>query len=206
MPAAAGISILIPWRTDHDHRERLWAHLEPLWRALPYELCTATDGADDGAPFSYAAAANTAARAATGDVLITYGADQLPDVAAIDHAATVAREHGWAMLFTTTGFYSPFATQQILAGANPDHLGVETVEPHCTGLMAVRHDIWNDVGGMDERFHGWGYEDAALRDELTRRYGRPETRPGMLRCLWHTTRHHTYSGPNADLYHREYAP
>jgi hypothetical protein len=200
------VSILIPWRTDHGHRERLWTHLRPLWEALPYQLCVASDGAEDGQPFDYAAAANKAAAEATGAVFITWGADQFPDPAAIGSAAERATVWGWSRVFDRNGTYSPFATEQILAGADPQHLGVELIEPHCTGIIAVRRDIWHAVGGMDERFHGWGYEDAALRDRLIRDYGKPPVRSGMLMGLWHPVRHRVYTGANADLYHREYAP
>lgn len=201
-----GVSILIPWRTDHGHRECLWTYLRPLWEALPYQLCVADDGAEDGAPFSYAAAANRAAAEATGDVLITWGADQLPDDIAIDGAANLARSHGWSRLFARTGYYSPFHTEAILGGADPDRLPLEAIEPHCTGIMAIRRDTWDDAGGMDERFHGWGYEDAALRDLLIRRHGDLLAVRSTLRCLWHPVRHRVYTGPNAELYYREYAP
>lgn len=201
------VSVLIPWRTDHGHRERLWTYLRPLWEALPVELCVTDDGGEDGAPFSYAAGANRAAATATGDVLITWGADQLPDMAAIEAAAAVADWHGWSMVFTRTGYYSPFHTEAILGGANPSQFLLEQIENHCTGIIAVRRDVWKAVGGMDERFRGWGYEDAALRDRLTRDHHPRLPAPShMLRCLWHPVRHRVYTGPNADLYYREYAP
>ena len=200
------VSILIPWRSDHSHRERLWSYLRPRWEALPYQLCVASDGAEDGAPFDYAAAANKAAAEATGDVLITWGADQFPDAHAIDAAAETATTWGWAMAFDRNATFSPFDTEQILAGANHRLLGPEIIEPHCTGIIAVRRSIWDAIGGMDERFHGWGYEDAALRDRLIRDYGKPPVRPGTLLGLWHPVRHRVYTGPNAELYYREYAP
>lgn len=200
------VSILIPWRTDHGHRERLWTYLRPLWEALPVELCVASDGREDGEPFDYAAAANKAATEATGAVLITWGADQFPDPAAIDSAAKRATAWGWSMVFDRNGTYSPFDTEQILDGADPTRLSPELFEPHCTGIIAVRRSIWDAVGGMDERFHGWGYEDAALRDRLTRDYGKPPVRPGTLMGLWHPVRHRIYTGANAELYYREYAP
>lgn len=200
------VSVLIPWRTDHGHRERLWNHLRPRWEQLDVELCVATDGAEDGAPFSYATAANRAAKQASGDVLITWGADQLPDMEAIQAAAAVARERHWSMVFEYNGTFSPFDTEQILAGANPATLRPEVFEAHCTGIIAVRRDVWDELGGMDERFVGWGYEDAALRDKLIWQYGRPAVRDRTLLCLWHPVRHRVYTGANAELYYREYAP
>lgn len=200
------ISVLIPWRTDHGHRERLWNYLRPQWEQLDVELCIASDGAPDGAPFSYAAAANRAAQQAAGNVLITWGADQLPDMEAIRSAAARASRLGWSMVFTRNATYSPLDTEAILGGANPAYLRPETYEDHCTGIIAVARDIWTKVGGMDERFIGWGYEDAALRDRLARDYKKPYTPPGTLLGLWHPVRHRIYTGPNADLYHREYAP
>lgn len=200
------VSVLIPWRTDHGHRERLWTYLRPLWQALPNELVTASDGRADGEPFDYATAANRAASEAAGSIYVTWGADQLPDQAAINTAAETARTRGWAGVFTRTAYWSPFDTERILAGANPGPIRPETVYDNATGILAVRADAWNAIGGMDERFHGWGYEDAALRARLTSDYGHTPTRPGTLRGLWHPVRHRVFTGPNAELYYREYAP
>ena len=43
----------------------------------------------------------------------------------------------------------------------------------CIPGIAVRTDAFDEVGGMDERFQGWGPEDAALRVKLATLFGDP---------------------------------
>ncbi len=65
------------------------------------------------------------------------------------------------------------------------------------GCSAVRRDLFLELGGLDERFSGWGYEDLEFNgraDEagVTRRL------PGELRHLWHGARREDDSPFDAD--------
>lgn len=152
------VSVLIPWRTDNGHRARVFAHIRELWAQLPVQLVIGADSETE-TPFNVARAFNDAARHATGDVFVLFGADQLPDLDAVHAAAAHALEHdSWAPLFASTGAYRELDTDLILKGADPARYDFSQWAPFCTGILAVSRGAWSRVNGMDERFFGWGCE------------------------------------------------
>lgn len=179
------ISVLIPWRTDHGHRARVFAHVRALWSKLPVQFVVGADY-DTESPFNVSRAFNDAARHATGDVFVLFGADQLPDLDAVQAAAAFALENeSWAPLFAGTGGYREIDTDLILRGADPARYNFSQWAPFCTGIVAVTPRVWNDIGGMDERFYGWGAEDSALRLVLGNLHPSDYEPTDTLRCLWH---------------------
>lgn len=201
------ISILIGWRSADPNRIRLWEYCLPLWKPLigdDIEVCVADDGVTEG-PFSRAVAFNRAAAQASGDVLITWGADMLPDEDAIRAAAEVAREHGWSLVFDASGAFTPGQTDAVLAGAEPWSLRPTITSCYPAGILAVRRDAWDAAGGMDERFGtGYGYEDCALRNWLGHRYGTHRSAGHTLGCLFHP-HVDVPAGENHKVFWSEYA-
>jgi GT2 family glycosyltransferase len=62
---------------------------------------------------------------------------------------------------------------------------VETPEPAVGGAVVVSRAAFEEVGGYDERFVGWGWEDTSFAIALEKLCG-PQTRvPGPLYHLWH---------------------
>lgn len=197
-------SVLVAWRSADPVRIRLWNHCWPLWEQLPVQLCVSDDGNATG-PFARAAAWNRAAKSAAGDVFVVWGADMLPDLAAIQDAASVAQEHGWARVFSRIISYTAGQTDAILAGADPLSIVAHNAPYDVPGVLAVRRDVWDAVGGMDERFGvGYGYEDCALRNLLAHRYGAHRARAQhAVRCLYHS--HTQEPAPaNSRLFREEY--
>lgn len=182
------VSVLIGWRSDDPARIRLWDHCRPLWEQAAgrvIQVCVADDGATDG-PFSRAAAFNRAAAMATGDVFLTWGADHLPNQKAARAAARVAREQGWSFVFDSCVSYTADETDAILSGIDPATLHGQASHGDVPGILAVRRDVWEAVGGLDERFGaGYGYEDCALRNLLASRYGVHRSPGYTLACLYH---------------------
>lgn len=69
-------------------------------------------------------------------------------------------------------------------------------EGACSGILVVHRDTWYKLGGFDERYIGWGYEDIdfAIRHQFEREHGtcwgmwhppedRSESAPANLRLL-----------------------
>lgn len=200
------ISVCIPWRSDDPSRIAAWRACERAWKTSGLDYVAASD--EQTGPFARARAINNAAAHSFGNVIVIHGADQLPDLAAIEDAAWDAEVFGWAFVYSRVQMFSPEQTQAYI---ELDVLpSVEAHPPHdylCPGLLAVRRDLWATVGGMDERFGtGYGYEDCALRNRLasvagTGALGRAQ---GLLRSLWHP--HAGDPDPaNHDLFWREYA-
>lgn len=77
---------------------------------------------------------------------------------------------------------------------NHDH---ETTGPHhntYSGIFAVNAGLWDTVGGFDERFIGWGYEDWAFMWSCMT-LGRIERSPGgTCNHLWHPRQHENEAG------------
>jgi len=192
------ISVLIPWRSDGGARERVWNYLLPLWEQTGADICVGTD--TGVGPFNCSMAQNNAFAQAKHDTLVMFGADQLPDVQAMRDAEQALHSGlSWLPIMAQTSYYSRAATERILNGANPDDVEVDYTLEFCTGLVALTRQAYYAVGGMDERFVGWGYEDAAFRQSLAGMFGAPAALPHVLRCLWHETTHRVTESPNRAL-------
>ncbi len=179
------ISICIPWRSDHGWRETLFEWVLPAWHDTGFEICVGVD--DDGGPINVSRALNRARAQATGDVLVVAAADHIPVPEAALSASRIAAVHGWSPVFAATAGITRDATEKVIAGEPVNIAASITGQvPFCTALLAVRRDVWDAVGGWDERFHGWGCEDTAFRLTLETLYPDPPW-PEPLRtiALWH---------------------
>lgn len=186
------LSVLLPWRSDDPHRIAAWDHNRPRWEALGVQLCVSDDGRTGG-PFSLARAVNKARRQATGQHLAVFGADHVPpDQDRLAWIFARLNRHPWTMVYAATRIFSPMSTQRILAGRTPSPAMDSHLIGMCEGIFAVRADVWDDVGGFDERFVGWGAEDTAFKTMLRALHpgGRLDG-VGEAWALWHPDRHGT---------------
>lgn len=188
------ISILIPWRTDNGQRERLWDHCRQVWEQSSYEIVTGTD--QGYGPFNIAKAFNQAARKATGEYFILYGADHLPDFDRVEWATEQLTTQKWCALYAETAGLSQTDTNAILAGFNADNITPTQVAPFCTAIIGIRRDAWID---FDQRFTGWGGEDTAWRMVLETLYGPTPQPSGRLRCLYHEAAPRSHTDHNFAL-------
>lgn len=189
------ISVLIPFRGDNGGwRDRAWDHCKKLWDVLDVELVVGTD--DGQGPFKIAQAFNDAARRATGDVFILYGADHLPSWGRILWAVEQLQTRPWCALYANTSGYGLTSTNAIFAGANPKNVPTGPVAPFCTAIIGIRRDSWIPY---DERFIGWGCEDSAWRLMLETIYGLSPEPSGTLMCLYHEGAPRDYFTGNAAL-------
>lgn len=179
------MSVCIPWRSDHGWRETLFDWVRPAWESTGFHVCVGVD--DDGGPINVSRALNRARTQSIADVLVIASADHIPHAEAVREAADAARIHGWASVFTATAGITREATEAIISGRriNVDQAITGEV-PFCTALLAVRADVWDGIGGWDERFHGWGCEDTAFRLVLETLYpSPPQLTPRRTIALWH---------------------
>lgn len=180
------ISVLIPWRSTDPDRIRAWRYNLRLWRRLPVELCVADDGREGA--FSVARAVNRARRMASGDMLAVFGADHIPDATKLEWIADRLSALPWTGVYAGTQLLSPAGTRLILHGmpVAPVARAYAYRIDMCLGIVAVRAEVWDDTGGMDERFIGWGAEDVAHRLALASLY--PDGRgdgEGDVVTMWH---------------------
>lgn len=190
--------ILVPRRTDHGPRDRTWAWVRDWWQAelgLPiYEgLHDERDG--DGL-FSRSLAVNRAAQAATSelpewDVALIIDSDVFCHPPRVREALERALETGDRLVlpFDRRHNLGPSGSSAIMAGDRGSwrRYIARTYTDMCSSAVAVPRRLWDAVGGFDEQFRGWGFEDNAFA-AACETYGAPLERiPGELWHLWHPT-------------------
>lgn len=188
------VAILVPRRADGGHRDRLWDFARKRWET-DFPDWPIIEGHHNTGPFDRSAALNTAAREASDwDVAVVIDADVLAnrDAArtAVDVAAATGRmvvSHNERVMLTREG------TKKVLAGYTGSWRarGIEerTYTDSVSCCVAIPRKLWDLVGGFDERFSGWGYEDTAF--EITAETLSGETLIRLTSELFHL--HHAVS-------------
>jgi hypothetical protein len=220
------ISVLVPFGADESEdgkwRRQVWDYLRHQWEEFPtLELVVGTDrlhGTRQGffheephelrdwvkhpRPFSVSRALNNAAKHATGDAFLLFGADHVPDPLVLDFARDQLMRHRWVRLYDRIAYLSHSATHLLLNHSQVDAKEWHPISAPCDGVLAVRRAAWDQVGGMDEGYEGWGYEDTDLLHRLQRHVpgGRMEPSGHYLRELWHDGGKRNLDGPNAALF------
>lgn len=129
------------------------------------------------------------------DVALIIDADVLVDPRQAVRSVEVAYEQGvFTVGFTDRWNIGPRGTKKVMDGwvgnwkPHSRQVAMESV----SSCVAVRRDLWDRVGGFDEQFIGWGWEDVAAVIHFQAASARPLTRIGGT--LWHL--HHLVSSGN----------
>lgn len=182
-------------------------------------------GCTNRAEWSTARALRAGVPRTIGDIIVQYGADHIPDAEVITRAVTIMttnaglpnRTYEWTHLYRDVAYATEESTLALLDGApvasgQPDGLGDLEWGARagcCVGMWAFTRRAWEETGGVDPRFVGWGYGDDAWNRVLEATYGPSPAPPGnVLRELWHPAAYRDASAenPNQRLYGAEYAP
>jgi len=185
-----GITLLVPYTAGSCvDRDRAWGWLKAYWRqVLPGVRIVM--GTDEGRPFSKTTAVNGAASRAKGDVWVILDADAYLDSEVILNCAReirLARKQGrrlWFVPYRRLHRLTPRTTKHILAsppvdslGRYVDSLGMVAGEGTKYGhhfaamAMVLPREAFEESGGMDPRFRGWGGEDVSFMHQLDTIYG-----------------------------------
>lgn len=225
------ISVLVPFGTTPDadgaHRAHVWAWCRRRWDGLVAgrvvdEVVVGHDAlhgrchdhpehpnppCHHRAPFSVARALNDAAKHAHGDHFLLFGADHVPDTRAVQWAAHALRGHTFARIYDRVAYATEAATRIILGNQHfpLDAADWNEVPAPCPGVLAVRREAFENAGGLDERYEGWGYEDTAFLDALARAHtgthrGTMGPSGHVLRELWHPGHARDLDGRNRGIY------
>lgn len=186
--------ILVP-RRAHPERDKLWAFARARWERHFPEIPIFEGHHEDG-PFNRSAAVNAAARSAgSWDLGIVIDADifvaRSQVLAAIDTAGATGRVT-WAHR-RWRGLHRDWTERHVRDrhdfGAELDRddmdLYVERTNPISWSCCIVfPRRVFDDMGGFDERFRGWGFEDMAVQSAVVGLYGH-ERIEGDVYHLWH---------------------
>lgn len=195
------VVVIVPFRPDGGHRDAVWSFLRwSFWEQLPYRLVVGrhTDGL-----FNRSAAINGAAVGAW-DVAVIADADTWVPYPQLVDAVELASSTGRVCAaFDMVMELADFTTAYLLKGRTSlvdvdqfvaDRIRVTDLEVQSSAIVVPRQ-VWDDVGGFDERFVGWGGEDNAFWRAATLLGGEPDRVSGMAYHLWHQSSDGKHAGP-----------
>lgn len=175
------VVILVPRRADGGHRDMLWEFCRRRWDQH-FPDWPIFEGHHDDGPFNRSAALNHAARdAGEWDVAVVIDADVLAHPPAVRDAVDVAAATGRMVVsHDERVMLNRQGTTKVLDGFSGSwrhRTMVETVFTDSVSCcVAVPRALWDLVGGFDERFSGWGYEDSAFELAAVTLTGKPYVR------------------------------
>lgn len=196
------VSVLVPWRSQDPQRIKVWEYCKWEWSLLGAEICEGVD--TDYGPFNTSMACNDAFRKSTKPYIMTTGADIIPDMTLLDSGLRQlwSTESRWVPLGNKTRYYDQESSERILDHKRWwDEVPDPAAEvPFQTGVLLIERELFEESGGYDERFTGWGGEDAAFRRMIHLLGGDSDPVPLSLFCLWHDPgRRSTMSAKNFSL-------
>lgn len=178
------ISVLLPVGGELETEE--WRRRSFDWVRRRYEAllpqAELVYGFCNDEPYNRSKALNDAFEQSTGDYLLIADADTSFNVGQVVKGMTLIRECAapWVIVYDEERYYNltQQATEYLLSmpvDAEIDEPPMPMMWDHkitsWSGLVMVPRSAWMKVGGYDEGFVGWGYEDNAFRFALDRRVG-----------------------------------
>lgn len=183
------VAVLVPRRPDGAHRDRVWRWVADRW-ATEHPAWRVVEGFDSGdGPFNRARALNDAAeRAGSWSVGMVADADSFVGADQATSAVRIAGALGQACFaFSRYRYLSKTMSLRVMAGFDGDWSpGAEfALQMSLSSMLAVPRWLWDEVGGADTRFVGWGGEDIALAFALETLGGGQHRLAGDVWHLWH---------------------
>ncbi len=187
------ISLILPYKPTDAHRERTleWS-LERYRKVFPeFEICVGVNKDD---LFNKSKAVNEAVRKSTHDILCLADADALFDRDLVIRSLALIDEVGCVKVPNVSGIYGTgcIALQQEstedLFNASLPLNSIEVSYDYrkvANHYALVKKECFNTVGGFDENFQGWGFEDNAFFRALEVYYGQHTPVNGQVFHLWH---------------------
>lgn len=191
------VRIVVPRLADGAERDRLWEYCRAHWCSeLPeHEIF---EGHHEGdRPFNRSAAINRAAEGEW-DVAVILDSDAIVDADQVRAGVDLAAETSELVLpYKLRNMLSQKGTKEILSGyvGNWGHWVTDRERNRVSCCVVVPRALWDEVGGFDERFEGWGGEDEAFHAACAVMGGVRRT-DGALWHLWHAASpHHSRTSP-----------
>ncbi len=214
-PVETRISILVPFQSTEAWRLNVWhwEHRYIKDHLPTAEIIVGTDPKSqkkfwrpNPKPFSKTAAVNNAFKRSHGDVIVILDADTYIDTDVIVQCADRirdARELGarvWFIPYMWIYRLTQAGTKLVLNSKpkNPYRFSSPPPEEYIEGtdgsgwgrrfgalIQIMPREAYELVGGMDERFRGWGGEDIAFLIALDTLWCRHTNTPNDVLHLWH---------------------
>ena len=156
------ITVIVPWRPQPSRLAAFDAVIQWYRRNLPGADIVTIDS--DQRLFNLSRCRNLGMRALDDpdQVVVINDADTIPQLdallEAIDHASVSGLVH---LPYTAYRWLGATGTAQYVDGVPAEDCDFELVSGACSGIYVTTRASWVSHGGQDERFRGWGFEDAA---------------------------------------------
>jgi predicted glycosyltransferase involved in capsule biosynthesis len=186
------ISVLIPYKPDGGReRDINFSFVKKRYetRMPDVELVV---GEDNSEPFNRSKAINLAAAKATGNLLLLADGDVFFGTKLIDKILAIAGLHPWIVPFSRGYKLTLEGTREVTKTGElqlPSNLVNAGIEKNCDNLGAfmnvISRQAFETIGGMDERFLGWGREDESMAKALDTLVGKHFRMDETIFHLWH---------------------
>jgi hypothetical protein len=214
-----GVAAVVPFGRPAGEagviREGVWRRVRTEWERAGCDLIVAADPAFAArGQFSVSRAINNAVRLALPDCdrFVCFGADMAPCTSTVTCADAELDTQPLTLLFDHGSSVGEAATKGwVVAGHRGSYPELELFASPCVGSIAFTRETFDRVGGFDERYEGWAYEDVdfwyrlqrdvrALRRRRTpaRRWSSSGTRRCTTTCRWTTRTSGCSPRPGAD--------
>jgi hypothetical protein len=156
------LTVIIPWRRQATRVGAFNAVVDWYRANFPTVQINTVD--TDDTVFNLSRCRNVGVNAMTDrdGVVIINDADTIPEVgpllAAVEAAATSGLVH---LPYRDYHWLGSAGTAQYASGMALPECEFELVPGACSGVYVTTPTSWWSHGGQDERFRGWGFEDAA---------------------------------------------
>lgn len=180
------VAIVVPRRSGDPNRDRAWEWCRSWWQQFSWPIYEVEH--PPPASFNRSWCINEGARRAGDfDVIVAIDADVFEeDPAQVRHGVEQCWESGKLVVPHIIGAdLSAAGTRQLLAGKNDwAQYAIARRDPCTSRVTIIRRDLFEKVGGFDQRFQGWGHEDVAFWASAVPVNGVDQF-PGTCWHLWH---------------------
>lgn len=184
------VSILLPFKTDNGPREKAFKWVKQYYQeTIPNgEICI---GTCNNSFFSKSIAVNNAAKIATRDIFIIIDSDMFCDPTLIARSLKLLNKYPWVIPYKNVHYLSQDTTMRVIAEPPNWPLKIDISENITKmsdafgGINIVPRKYFEEVGGFDERFKGWGGEDDAFCFALNTMVGKFKRLDSAIYHLWH---------------------
>lgn len=182
--------ILVPRRVDGGPRDALWEWTRKWWEARQSHMPIFEGHHEDGL-FNRSAALNTASRlAGDWDVAVIIDADVICEPNRVKQAVDLAHYSGKLVIPHDVRKDLDSRGSQLVINwyeGSWERYVRKRYPMMVSGVIVEPRRLWDEIGGFDEQFRGWGYEDTAHAAAAETYGGGILRMPGELWHLFHPT-------------------